>query len=289
MNPDPGGYTLLDSGHGEKLEQFGPYRLRRPCAQAIWTPSLPASAWADVDAAFDRHDGQRWHGRQALPDRWQVAIDGIRFHLSGTDFGHLGVFPEQRDQWRWIGARARHLGEHRRRPAQILNLFAYSGGSTLAAALAGAEACHVDAAQGMVAWARDNAALNGLSAHPIRWLVEDVRKFLARELRRGRRYDGILLDPPSFGRGNRGEVYKIERDLPQTLADCAALLSPDADFLLLSAHTPGLTPTILGNLLHRALPGRPGQVATGEMLLQGHPGTLAVPNGTWARWQAAGD
>jgi 23S rRNA (cytosine1962-C5)-methyltransferase len=278
------GYELLDSGRGEKLERFGAYRLRRPCAQAIWAPSRPDAEWDAADAAFDRRDGQRWQGRQSLPEQWEIGIDGIRFRLSGTDFGHLGVFPEQRDQWRWIGERVRRFREVRQRPARVLNLFAYSGGSTLAAALAGAEVGHVDAAQGMVTWARENAALNGLAERPIRWLVDDVRKFLARELRREHRYDGIILDPPSFGRGSRGEVYKIDRDLPQTLGECRQLLSPEADFLLLSAHTPGLTPVALGNLLHRGMFGLVGAVETGEMLLAGAAGVLPVPNGAWARW-----
>lgn len=281
------GYELLDSGSGEKLERFGPYQLRRPCAQAIWTPALPVAAWERADAAFDRSgEGQRWRGREALPESWPITVDGIKFRLSSTDFGHLGVFPEQRELWRWLNLRARRFRELRQRPAKVLNLFAYSGGSTLAAALGGAEVCHVDAAPGMVAWARENAALNGLAQHPIRWLVDDVRKFLAREQRRNSRYDGIILDPPSFGRGSKGEIYKIEEDLPETLAVCRQLLADSPDFLLLSAHTPGLTPVALGNLVRQAFGLATPGVETGEMLLAGASGVLAVPSGAWARWSA---
>ena len=214
------GYELLDSGNGAKLERFGEVVLARPCAQAVWQPQRPAR-WKTADATFDREDGNRWHGRNRLPQEWVIDVDGTRFRLSGTDFGHLGIFPEQRAQWTWIRETVAAAG----RPVRVLNLFAYSGGSTLAAARGGAEVCHLDASKGMVQWARANAALNGLENHPIRWIVDDAHKFLNREIRRGRRYDGIILDPPTYGRGGNGETYKIERDLTETLRLCRALLS----------------------------------------------------------------
>ena len=214
------GYELLDSGNGAKLERFGEVVLARPCAQAVWQPQRPAR-WKSADATFDREDGNRWHGRNRLPQEWVIDVDGTRFRLSGTDFGHLGIFPEQRAQWAWIRETVAAAG----RPVRVLNLFAYSGGSTLAAARGGAEVCHLDASKGMVQWARANAALNGLESHPIRWIVDDAHKFLNREIRRGRRYDGIILDPPTYGRGGNGETYKIERDLTETLRLCRALLS----------------------------------------------------------------
>ena len=211
-------YELLDSGDGRKLERFGKYVLARPCSQAMWRPCKSCSEWELADASFDREDGNRWHGRSNLPKEWQIETAGIRFKLGGTDFGHLGIFPEQRAQWRWIRERVEATtaidGSRR---LSVLNLFAYSGGSTMASALAGADVCHLDASQSMVEWARENAALNGLTEAPIRWIVEDAHKFLGREIRRGHRYDGIILDPPSFGRGAKGEVYKIERDLAKTL------------------------------------------------------------------------
>jgi 23S rRNA (cytosine1962-C5)-methyltransferase len=280
-------YELRDSGGGRKLERFGAVTLARPCAQAVWGRSMADAEWAAADAAFDREEGHRWTGRDRLPERWTIEIDGLVFRLSGTDFGHLGVFPEQRESWRWIAARVAALraGAGGRAPA-VLNLFAYSGGSTLAAARAGAEVCHVDASQGMVAWARDNAALNGLGEAPIRWITDDAVKFLAREARREHRYHGIVLDPPSFGRGKRGEVYKIERDLPDTLERCRALLAPGPGFLLLSAHTPGLTPVALANLLRPVAGGRGGSVEAGEMLLRGAADVPPVPSGAFAHWSA---
>lgn len=278
-------HALLDSGNGRKLERFGRFVLSRPCAQAIWRPQRPASDWEAADAAFDREEGNRWINRGGLPDRWDIGVEGIRFRLSGTDFGHLGIFPEQREGWRWL-RRTLDAASCGGRKISVLNLFAYSGGSTLAAAHAGAEVCHLDASAGMVQWARDNAALNNLQEAPIRWIVDDAHKFLAREVKRGRRYDAIILDPPSFGRGAKGEVYKIERDLPQTLDLCRSLLSDAPVLILLSAHTPGLTPTVLGHLLLDALDGRPGFLQTGEMLLTGDaPVVRPVPNGCFARWE----
>lgn len=275
-------YELLDSGNGAKLERFGDIVLSRPCAQAVWQPQHPA-LWKQADATFDREDGNRWHGRNRLPKEWTIDVDGTRFRLSGTDFGHLGIFPEQRAQWAWIKQLCAPKNGIRPR---VLNLFAYSGGSTLAAAHGGAEVCHVDASKGMVQWARGNATLNGLEAHPIRWIVDDVHKFMNRELRRGKAYDGIILDPPTYGRGGNGETYKIERDLTETLRLCRSLLSSSPRFLLLSAHTPGHTPIILQNILTQALRGLGGAFSAGEMCLTGQAETFALPSGAYVRWQA---
>ena len=274
------GYELLDSGNGRKLERFGNIVLARPCSQAVWSPSLPERDWSRADACFDREDGMQWHNRGALPESWRIDVDGSTFILSGTDFGHLGIFPEQRDQWRWIRARVRGAG----RPVSVLNLFAYSGGSTLAAAHAGAGVCHLDASRGMVDWASENARANGLAEHPIRWIVDDAHKFLCREARRGRTYDAVILDPPTFGRGQRGEMYKIERDLPETLRLCRAVLSDRPLFVLLSAHTPGFSPVVMGNVLAQATEGMGGSVETGEMVLRGGPDVLPLPSGAYARW-----
>jgi 23S rRNA (cytosine1962-C5)-methyltransferase len=275
-------YALLDSGNGRKLERFGACTLARPCSQAIWRPRCPEAAWQAADASFDREEGQRWHNRGRLPEEWIIAVDGLRFRLSGTDFGHLGIFPEQRANWRWLGAAVRGAAMAGRRDVGVLNLFAYSGGATLAAAAAGAAVCHVDASAGMVQWARDNAALNGLADAPVRWIVDDVHKFLGREIKRGRRYDAVVLDPPSFGRGAQGEVYKFERDVPRTLELCRRLLADPPLAVLLSAHTPGITPTTLAHLLADALPA--GRIESGEMLLTGADGARPVPNGCFARW-----
>ena len=267
MNDD---YELIDSGGGRKFERFGRFTLVRPCSQALWRPENPAS-WSRASATFDREEGNRWHGRSALPPEWTIETAGIRFKLSGTDFGHLGIFPEQRAQWEWIRAHASG--------AQVLNLFAYSGGSTLAAAQGGAEVCHLDASKGMVQWARDNAALNGLQDRPIRWIVDDAHKFMQREIRRGRRYDAIVLDPPSFGRGAGGEMYKIERDLKTTLALVKELLSDAPLFVLFSSHTPGLSPVVAENILSQLLPV--ARTEKGEMLLEGK--SLPCPSGIFCR------
>ncbi len=277
-------YELLDSGNGAKLERFGNLTFARPCAQAVWTPQHPA-LWKRADATFDREEGNRWHGRNRLPKEWSINVDGTVFRLSGTDFGHLGIFPEQRAQWAWIKETVR-AAKAEKREVRVLNLFAYSGGSTLASAHGGAEVCHVDASKGMVQWARGNAELNGLAQHPIRWIVDDVHKFMNRELRRGRKYDGIILDPPTYGRGGNGETYKIERDLTETLRLCRALLSERPLFLLLSAHTPGHTPIVLQNILTQALRGLGGSFAAGEMCLTGANETFALPSGAYVRWQA---
>ena len=276
-------YQLLDSGGGQKLERFGPIVLARPCAQAMWKPSLPPHEWAKATASFLRDGGNQWHGRDKLPDTWIIGVDGLKFQLSSTDFGHLGIFPEQRDQWYRIGLECAAFREKHSRPPRVINLFAYSGGSTLAAAKAGAEVCHVDASKGMVAWARNNAALNHLEDHPIRWIVDDVTKFLERELRRNSRYDLLILDPPSFGRGAKGEVFKIENGLTLLLALLQKVLSDQPLGVLFSCHTPEITPTSLHHLLQQAF-GKTSRQEFGEMFLRGSANVLPVPSGSYCWW-----
>ena len=272
-------YELIDSGDGRKLERFGKYVLARPCSQAMWRPAKSAAEWERADASFDREDGNRWHGRSNLPKDWQIETAGIRFKLGGTDFGHLGIFPEQRAQWKWIRDRVRAAHPS---GLKVLNLFAYSGGSTMAAALGGAEVCHLDASKGMVEWARENAKLNGLADHPIRWIVDDAHKFMKREIRRGHRYDAVILDPPTFGRGAGGEMYKIERDLKDTLSLVKDLLSEKPSFVLFSSHTPGLSQIVAENILSQLFPA--AKLESGEMLLE--PSTrdsLPCPSGIYCR------
>ena len=269
-------YELIDSGDGRKLERFGRYTLARPCSQAMWRPQLDEAEWRRADASFDREDGNRWHGRGNLPKEWNIETAGVKFKLGGTDFGHLGIFPEQRAQWKWIRENAAPRNGVQLR---VLNLFAYSGGSTMSAALAGAEVCHLDASRGMVEWARDNAKLNGLAEHPIRWIVDDAHKFMRREIRRGRSYDCIILDPPSFGRGAGGEMYKIERDLKDTLHLVKELLSPKPRFVLFSSHTPGLSQIVSENILSQLFAD--ARLESGEMLLEGS--RLQCPSGIYCR------
>lgn len=251
-------YQLIDSGNGEKFERFGEVTLIRPCGQALWKPKL--LEW-NADACFNRDHG--WEYERRIPEEWEVTIGGLIFKLKCTDFGHLGIFPEQAPFWKKIeesGAK------------KVLNLFAYSGGSSLAAAKAGADVTHVDAAKGMVQWASENAKLNNLN---IRWIVEDARKFLIRAVKRGDHYDGIILDPPTFGRGKSGEVFKIEEDLPKMLQICAKLLK-DMKFVLLTCHTPGFTPIILKQLLADTIEG---EIEAGEMILEA---ANLVPSGAYA-------
>lgn len=246
-------YELIDSGDGQKLERFGNVILARPCAQAVWRPRLPA--W-EPHARFTRDKGNHWELYKKVPDAWIVSIKGVRFQLKRTDFGHLGVFPEHAAFW------------HGPFGKSVLNLFAYSGGASLAAAKSGASVTHVDAAKGMVSWARENAELNQVKN--IRWIVEDARKYLARAVRREEQFDTILLDPPTFGRGKSNEIFKIERDLPLMLDHCFQL---NPKTVILSCHTPGFTPIVLKHLLPK------GTIECGELLLGDF-----VPSGAYARW-----
>jgi len=268
-------YALLDSGALRKLERFGNRLLIRPAFQAIWRVHNP-ELWQRADAIFSRGEGQgSWKGKQLNPESWEVEIEKMRFHLKMTPFGHLGVFPEHALLWNWI----REKIASRKEKVKVLNLFAYSGGATLAAAAAGAQVTHLDAAKGMVSWAKENALLNHLENHPIRWIVDDVTKFLIREKKRGVYYDAIIMDPPTFGRGAMGEVFKIEKDL-FTLFDLSlALLSKNPLFFLFSTHTPGYTPVVLEQLFMSL---NLKKVQTGELILKGKP--FSIPAGSFAAW-----
>jgi len=263
-------YQLIDSGEGRKLEQFGPYLVDRPASLAIWSKQKDESAWKKADARLIREgEGSEWQWNR-LPETFHITHAGLKFLLKATDFGHLGLFPEHGKLWGKVEASLT-------KGSSLLNLFAYSGGLTLAAAKAGAEVCHLDASKGMVAWARENAALNKLENAPIRWIIDDVTKFLRREVTRGKKYDAIVLDPPTFGRGTKGELFKIEEGLIQLLHLCRELLSDRPLFVILSCHTPGFTPTILSHLLTREVGCK--EVETDELLL---PGPFPLPSGCYA-------
>lgn len=277
-------YSLLDSGNGRKLEKFGSFIIDRPCAQAVWKPQLSHKDWQKAHGFFSREGEAKWLDKKNLPEFWEIETSGIRFKLSPTDFGHLGIFPEQRPFWVWMQEIIRKE-KAKRRQIDVLNLFAYSGGSTLACAKAGANVCHLDASKAIVAWARENAAINQLSNAPIRWIIDDVSKFLKRELKRERRYDAIILDPPSFGRGAKGEVFKIEEEIQDLLQACRDLLKPNPLFVLFSCHTPGFTPIAMRHLLEQTMVGCNGVIDDGEMVLEGQENVFVVPSGTYARWQ----
>lgn len=275
-------YELLDSGNGRKLERFGDLVFDRPCGQAVWLPQCGKRVWKEAHARFVREAEQSWVNKQKLPKEWSVQAAGIKFKLAPTDFGHLGIFPEQKRLWNRMQKLIQ--SETQTRELNVLNLFAYSGGATLAAAKSGAKVCHLDASQPMVNWARENAKLNACQDHPIRWIVDDVFKFLVREEKRQRFYDGIILDPPSFGRGNQGEVFKIGEGLNDLLKLCRSVLSKEPAFILLSNHTPGYTPIVLRHLLSQVTHGLGGVIEEGEMLLEGGAHVFPVPSGAYALW-----
>jgi len=240
------GYELIDYGEGRKLERFGGYLLDRAAPAAEFDKRERTAEWKQANARYERTEKQQgqWLPEGALPERWTVGFGPLTFEIKPTTFGHLGVFPEQAGNWEWIAQQCARAA----RPLRVLNLFAYTGGSTLAAAAAGAEVTHVDSAANVVDWAKRNAELSKLEDAPIRWLAEDARKYVRRELRRERRYDAIVLDPPSYGHGPKGEVWRLNRDLPRLLEGCAEL-APEPAFFLLTWHTTGLTPKKLRQML----------------------------------------
>ena len=276
-------YELLDSGGGRKLEQVGPYRLVRPASQALWAPSRPADFWATAAAWYQRGPSGpgNWNYReQGLPSTWTLTYCGLPLHVRMTDFGHLGFFAEHGPHWQLLGKQIAAV----RHPVRVLNAFAYTGSSTLAAAAAGAQVVHLDAAEGIVAWARENAQLAGLANSPIRWIVEDVTKFLGREVRRGNRYDAIILDPPSFGRGPKGEVWKLTGDLHPLLELCRQVLSDSPLTVVLSTHTPGISPAVLENLLADAMGLNRRQFRSMEMIVPQLGSRGGLPSGALVRW-----
>lgn len=276
-------FEVLDSGDGMKLERWGQARLARPDPQVLWPPAQPWTGALAPDAWYHRsaEGGGQWEHKTQLPQQWTVAWGPLRFQVRPTDFKHTGLFPEQAVNWAWMMQQCQAAG----RPLKALNLFAYTGAATVALAKAGASVTHVDAAKGMVDWAKANAALNGLQDAPVRWLVDDVGKFVDREIRRGNLYDALVLDPPSYGRGKSGETWKLEKDLWPLLQRCAQLLSPEARFVVLNTYTTGLSPLVMRVLLERALAGRGGSVDCAELALPVSGGGL-LPCGATARWSA---
>lgn len=276
-------YELLDTGEGERLERWGKHVLRRPDPQILWPRHLDAERWSGADATYERSaaGGGRWRFARALPSRWTVAFGALRFFVKPTGFKHMGLFPEQAVNWEWIMERVRS----RRHPLRVLNLFAYTGGATVAAAAAGAEVVHVDAAKGMVGWAKENLSLSELGDRPVRFLVDDVVKFVKREKRRGRRYDAIVMDPPSYGRGTSGETWKIEKGLLPLVNLGVELLSDRPLFFLMNSYTTGLSPLVLNNVLRATVGARFGGAAScGEVGLPVSSSGLVLPSGIYGRW-----
>ncbi|MHC1787005.1 MAG: class I SAM-dependent methyltransferase [Christensenellales bacterium] len=274
---------VLDTGDGMKLERWGTYLLARPDPQVIWPRAEPL-LWQKADGTYRRSEqgGGGWAFARPLPERWEVGYRDLRFYVKPTGFKHTGLFPEQAANWDWMRGLLRA-----HRDARVLNLFAYTGGASLACAAAGAAVTHVDAARGMVQWAKDNRALSGLPEDSIRYIVEDALAFIRREIRRGSRYDGILMDPPSYGRGPTGEVWKLENEL-FALADATAqLLSDTPVFCLINSYTTGFQPAVLQNILEKAVCARHGGRADAQELVLPVTSGGTLPCGASGRWRAS--
>lgn len=275
-------YELLDCSGGEKLERWGRYVLVRPDPQVIWETPRRDVRWTRFDGRYLRSEsgGGAWEKR-SLPESWQVSYGGLRFHIRPMNFKHTGIFPEQAVNWDFIRRTIAGAG----RPVSVLNLFAYTGAATVAALDAGASVCHVDAAKGMVAWARENAAASGAAAKPVRWIVDDCVKFVEREIRRGHRYDAVIMDPPSYGRGPSGEVWKLENSLWEFMSLCAGVLSDDPLFVLISSYTTGLSPSVLTYMSESIFARRfGGRSESRELGLPVTDGGLILPCGASCRW-----
>lgn len=276
-------YTLLDSGNGRKLERYGPYQLIRPEAQAMWQPSL--SEWqADGEflPASDEDGGGRWHLKSKIPeDGWQSSWEEVSFTAQCTPFRHLAYFPDMDPVWRWIREKLNGTES-----PQALNLFGYTGIGTLALSAAGANMVHVDASKKSVSQARDNAALSGMTERPIRWIIDDAAKFTAREVRRGRRYDAILLDPPKYGRGPDGERWHLENDLAGLVENCGKLLDEKSKCLFLTVYAVRMSALALGGLLQDKLAHLGGQIEIGELAVRERARGRLLPTAIYARWSA---
>jgi 23S rRNA (cytosine1962-C5)-methyltransferase len=272
-------WALVDCGNGQKLERYGNVRVVRPEPQAMWAPA--AADW-DPDATFvpgsDEEGGGRWVQHRAVPRQWDLSRGNVRFAASLTPFRHLGFFPDMAPQWDWMRERASD--------AEVLNLFGYTGVGTLLLSEAGARLVHVDASKKSVEQGKDNARLSGLDDRPIRWIVEDATKSTAREVRRGRRYDGILLDPPKFGRGPTGEVWRLEENLAPLLADCRRLLDENSRFLVLTAYAVRMSALAIGELVRQTLAPLGGTVEMGEMAVREEARGLLLPTAIFARWSS---
>ena len=278
-------YELLDTGGGEKLERWGKYILRRPDPQAIWPVTGNEKIWASADANYHRSSsgGGSWEYMRTIPEKWTISYGKLSFYIEPTGFKHTGLFPEQAVNWEWM------MDKIKSRPdkVNVLNLFGYTGGATVACAYAGAEVCHVDAAKGMVTRAKENLMLSGLHSNPVRFITDDALKFVGREKRREKYYDAVIMDPPSYGRGPNGELWKIEEELFGLITACMEILTPNPLFFLVNSYTTGLSPTVIKNMLAMSVGRKFGGILNAEEV--GLPVTasgLVLPCGASGRWEA---
>ena len=278
-------YELLDSGYGQKLERYGAYRLLRPEPEAIWKPGLPEKYWKDIHARFipsPEENGGHWEATRPLPERWQMSYQSLKFWVQTTSSRHLGVFPEQACQWDWIDGQIKVAG----RPLKVLKRFGYSGLASLAAARAGAFVTHLDASRKVVSWARENQQASGITETSIRWIIDDALKFIQREARRGARYDGLILDPPKFGRGPKGEVWEFYKLLPNLLSACREVLSEQPQFIVMTAYAVKASAVTLHYALQEVTHRLKGQVTAGEVGLQEKSAGRILSTAIFARWNA---
>lgn len=276
-------YEVVDCSKGEKLEKWGEYVLVRPDPQVIWNTEKKNPLWRKMNAHYHRSErgGGEWEFFN-LPEQWTISYNNLKFNLKPFSFKHTGLFPEQATNWDWFSEKIKKAN----RPVKVLNLFAYTGGATLAAAAAGASVTHVDASKGMVAWAKENAKSSGLEDAPIRWLVDDCVKFVEREIRRGNKYDGIIMDPPSYGRGPKGEIWKIEDSIYDFVKLCTKILSDDAIFFLINSYTTGLAPSVLTYMISTEIVSKfGGHVVSDEIGLPVKDTKLVLPCGASGRWE----
>ncbi len=280
-------YELLDSGDGEKLERYGRVVFRRPDPQALWKKNLSLNKdWGNAHAVFIR-DGRAadWNIRPGTPEKWTINFGGLKFHIRPTAFKHTGLFPEQEGNWNWM----REVIKKRlpkQKEINVLNLFGYTGGASLACAQAGAQVCHVDGSKVAIGWARDNAELSGLKEKPIRWILDDAVEFVKREVKRGKKYDGILMDPPAFGHGPNGEMWKIEKDFTDLVEMCSQILSDKPLFFLLNGYASGYSAIAYENNLQALLKKYGGEIEKGELTLQESKSGRLLPCGIFARWSS---
>lgn len=281
-------YELLDSGNGQKLERYGDYVLLRPDPEALWKKSFREDIWKKADFEFIRTGNKtKWITKSNVNRTWNIVFGDLAFSIRPTSFKHTGLFPEQLQNWIWMEDVIKRNEKSYDRPIQVLNLFAYTGGATLACAKAGAEVCHVDGSKTAVAWARENAELSGLNDAPIRWIVDDCIMFLKREIKRGRTYDAILMDPPSFGHGPKDELWKIEDNFLELMDCCQKILSETPLFVLINGYTAGYSPLAYENNLKDMMKNFSGTIETGELTIEQTSSDKLLPCGIFARWQRA--
>jgi 23S rRNA (cytosine1962-C5)-methyltransferase len=283
-SPDWQDYELLDSGDGLKLERYGKYVFKRPEPEAVWRPALAEKAWKNIDGIFrpsPEENGGHWETLRPVDERWVMQYKGLKFWTQLSASRHLGVFPEQAGQWDWIMEQTRSAG----RPLQVLNLFGYTGLASLAAAAAGARVTHIDASKKVISWARENQELSGLGDRSIRWIVDDALKFIQRDARRGTRYDGLILDPPKFGRGPKGEVWEFYKLLPNLLAACREVLTERPRFVLLTAYAVKASALTLYYAIDEVMRGIPGQTEAGEVVLQEKSAGRLLSMAIFGRWK----